>query len=343
MTWYLASRRATALGLVSLVVVLLASAAGGIVELPAVLGGGSSVLPWTALLPLASAIVLGWAFRSRLTHHAQTAARPIFVFDAILLASVGLCSLAALSLSGSASLMTGRNLLLCLGLVGAALEFSDKDAGDVAVRLDQLVTVPPEATPADVERLVARHGYSRYPTCDDDGEITGYLHLKDVLYADDEDRAEPVPRKRVRRLASVRAGDEVEEVLATMQRTGAHLAQVTDADGAVLGVVFLEDVIEELVGEVADPVVRTRVLRWLLERPEVLSVSYLHLEYVGPEKLFVVGAVDLAGDERESEAAVLLQRVEDALLEHPRVAAVVLSLSNPAHAPLAPESQNTRV
>ncbi|GAB3112639.1 hemolysin family protein [Janibacter alkaliphilus] len=144
------------------------------------------------------------------------------------------------------------------GLVGAALEFSDKDAGDVAVRLDQLVTVPPEATPDDVERLVARHGYSRYPTCDDDGEITGYLHLKDVLYADDEDRAEPVPRKRVRRLASVRAGDEVEEVLATMQRTGAHLAQVTDADGEVLGVVFLEDVIEELVGEVADATQRER-------------------------------------------------------------------------------------
>ena len=116
--------------------------------------------------------------------------------------------------------------------------------------------------------------------------------------------------------------------------------------GVLLGVVaifLLSRNMAFLVGEVADPVIRTRVLRWLLERPEVLSVSYLHLEYVGPEKLFVVGAVDLAGDERESEAAVLLQRVEDALLEHPRVAAVVLSLSNPAHAPLAPESQNTRV
>jgi len=115
--------------------------------------------------------------------------------------------------------------------------------------------------------------------------------------------------------------------------------------GVLLGVVaifLLSRNMAFLVGEVADPVIRTRVLRWLLERPEVLSVSYLHLEYVGPEKLFFVGAVDLAGDERESEAAVLLQRVEDALLEHPRVAAVVLSLSNPAHAPLAPESQNTR-
>ena len=115
--------------------------------------------------------------------------------------------------------------------------------------------------------------------------------------------------------------------------------------GVLLGVVaifLLSRNMAFLVGEVADPVVRTRVLRWLLERPEVLSVSYLHLEYVGPEKLFVVGAVDLAGDERESKAAVLLQRVEDALLEHPRVAAVVLSLSNPAHAPLDPESQNAR-
>lgn len=138
------------------------------------------------------------------------------------------------------------------GLVGNALEFSDKDAGDVAVRLDALVTAPVGTTPDALERLVARHGYSRYPTVDADGGLTGYLHLKDVLYAEGTDRSEPVPRKRVRRLASVRVGDEVEDVLATMQRTGAHVAQVTDDDGVVRGVVFLEDVIEELVGEVAD-------------------------------------------------------------------------------------------
>ena len=46
--------------------------------------------------------------------------------------------------------------------------------------------------------------------------------------------------------------DEVEDVLATMQRTGAHLARVVDPEGAVTGVVFLEDVLEELVGEVTD-------------------------------------------------------------------------------------------
>jgi CBS domain containing-hemolysin-like protein len=138
------------------------------------------------------------------------------------------------------------------GLVGAALEFSDKDAGDVAVPLGQLVTLPVTATPDDVERMVAKRGFSRYPLTDASGALTGYLHLKDVLYADDAARARSVPVKRVRKLATVRRGDEVEEVLRTMQRTGAHLARVVDTDGTALGVVFLEDVIEELVGEVTD-------------------------------------------------------------------------------------------
>lgn len=138
------------------------------------------------------------------------------------------------------------------GLVGAALEFSDKDAVDVAVALSDLVTLPLTATPDDVERLVAKRGFSRYPLLNRSGELTGYLHLKDVLYADDTERDIAVPVKRVRKLATVQAADEVEEVLRTMQRTGAHLARVVDPEGRDIGVVFLEDVIEELVGEVTD-------------------------------------------------------------------------------------------
>ncbi|MDT0214502.1 hemolysin family protein [Rothia sp. ARF10] len=138
------------------------------------------------------------------------------------------------------------------GLLGAALEFSDKDARDVGVPVEELVTIGLETTPDDIERLVARHGFSRYPIADRDGTLTGYLHLKDVLFADEEERLQPVPAKRVRRMANVRRDDEVESVLATMQRTGSHLARVVADDGEVLGVVFLEDVIEELVGEVTD-------------------------------------------------------------------------------------------
>jgi CBS domain containing-hemolysin-like protein len=136
--------------------------------------------------------------------------------------------------------------------LGAALEFSDKDAADVGVPLAGLITFTGAATPLDIERLVAKHGFSRYPVVDELGDLGGYLHLKDVLYADEVERLEPVPAKRVRRMANVRRDDEVESVLQTMQITGSHLARVVADDGTVVGVVFLEDVIEELVGEVSD-------------------------------------------------------------------------------------------
>jgi CBS domain containing-hemolysin-like protein len=138
------------------------------------------------------------------------------------------------------------------GLVSKTLEFSDKRAREVAVDVRSLTTVELGATPADIERLVAKQGFSRYPVRDAAGEIAGYLHLKDILYADDERHEQPIPPKRIRRLATVREDDDIEDVLATMQLTGAHLARVIDDDAAVTGVVFLEDVLEELVGEVTD-------------------------------------------------------------------------------------------
>ena len=116
---------------------------------------------------------------------------------------------------------------------------------------EEIVSIA-EATPAQVERLVAKTGFSRFPTLDAAGEISGYLHLKDVLYAGEADYDLPVPTKRHRRLATVRPEDEVEDVLATMQQTGSHLARVVDPDGHTQSVVFLEDVLEELVGEVLD-------------------------------------------------------------------------------------------
>jgi CBS domain containing-hemolysin-like protein len=160
------------------------------------------------------------------------------------------------------------------GLLTGALEFSEKTAGDVMVPVADLVTLTEGVTPDDVERLVAAHGFSRFPvltsrsTGDDDGpggqddaaddgeRLIGYLHLKDVLYATGADRNEPVALWRVRALASVRPGDEVEDALRVMQRSGAHLARVVGNEGELLGVVFLEDILEELVGEVRDAMQR---------------------------------------------------------------------------------------
>lgn len=102
--------------------------------------------------------------------------------------------------------------------------------------------------------------------------------------------------------------------------------------GLLLGVVavyLLRRNMAFLVGQVVDPRIHDRVRGWLLAREEVQSVATLHLEYVGPGKMFLVGSVDLVGDDPESEAARELQRLEDLLEDNDAIARAVLSLAPP--------------
>lgn len=146
-------------------------------------------------------------------------------------------------------------------LLKGALEFSDKTVGEVMVPLDDVVTIDTTVTPEQIEHLVGRRGFSRYIVVDDEGAPDWYLHVKDVLYADSDDTYyEPVPAKRLRSMVTVSASDEVEEALATMQQAGNHVGRVVDGNGSVVGVLFLEDVLEELVGEVHDAMQRFRPL-----------------------------------------------------------------------------------
>ncbi|WP_210508627.1 hemolysin family protein [Naasia sp. SYSU D00057] len=138
------------------------------------------------------------------------------------------------------------------GALTAAFEFTEKRVSDVAIPVGQLVSLPEDVTPAALERAVSQHGFSRYVLVDETGEPTGYLHLKDVLELDDDEAHRPVPPKFIRQLVSVYEGTELEDALATMRRAGAHLGRAFDQQGATAGVLFLEDIIEELVGEVQD-------------------------------------------------------------------------------------------
>lgn len=138
------------------------------------------------------------------------------------------------------------------GTLSAAFEFTEKRVEDVVIPLDRIVGLAADATPADLERAVAQSGFSRYVLVDGAREPIGYLHLKDVLALDDDEVDLPVPGKFVRQLISIFDGTELEDALAVLRRSGNHLARVFDAQGTTKGVLFLEDVIEELVGEVQD-------------------------------------------------------------------------------------------
>ncbi|MBA8794516.1 CBS domain containing-hemolysin-like protein [Friedmanniella endophytica] len=138
------------------------------------------------------------------------------------------------------------------GLLTGALQFESSTATSVQLDPESLVTVARGVTPAEVEQLSARTGWSRFPVRAEDGELSGYLHLKDVLEVDETARTTPVPEKRIRPLATVPGRASLAEALQIMQRRGAHVARVADVRGEVTGVVMLEDVLERLVGEIRD-------------------------------------------------------------------------------------------
>lgn len=139
------------------------------------------------------------------------------------------------------------------GTLSKAFEFTAKRAGDLAVPLDRLLTLPRSVTPRQVEDTVARYGHSRYALADPDDELVGYVHYKDVIALSSAALDRPLPARAVRRLAEVRDDTEAEDALALMRQTAAHLAVVrSGADAAIEGVLFLEDIVEELIGEVRD-------------------------------------------------------------------------------------------
>jgi CBS domain containing-hemolysin-like protein len=123
---------------------------------------------------------------------------------------------------------------------------------NVLLPLDQLETVERGARASDVEVICANTGYSRFPVVDDGDALVGYLHIKDVLQSDPHGRARVVEEKWVRPFANVRDTDTLVNALQTLQAQGAHMARVVDGSSTVLGVITLEDVIEELVGEIRD-------------------------------------------------------------------------------------------
>lgn len=138
------------------------------------------------------------------------------------------------------------------GLITGALEFSSQTAGGIMVPLSSVVTMAPEATPVDFERMVGKTGFSRFVFADDAGNLLGYLHLKDVLRIPLERYEMAIGEGRVRSMVNIAATEEIEDVLAVMQRSGSHMARVMGPAEQAVGVLFLEDVIEQLVGEIRD-------------------------------------------------------------------------------------------
>jgi CBS domain containing-hemolysin-like protein len=128
----------------------------------------------------------------------------------------------------------------------------EKTVADVLVPTAQLTTLPCSPTLGDVERAVSSTGFSRFPVCTDDGTLTGYIHVKDILDLVGEVPATVVPPDKTRALTELRADARLDEALSAMRKEGSHLARALSPAGQAVGVVALEDLVEEYVGTVRD-------------------------------------------------------------------------------------------
>ncbi len=142
------------------------------------------------------------------------------------------------------------------GLLSGAIEFSERTAQDVMVPVADLVTVTEGCTPDEVERLVAKTGFSRFAVADVTGDLVGYLHVKDVLYADETTREAPSRRGACGRSRPPRPTTRWRTRCAPCSARGAPGARRRSGGRRRARVVFLEDILEELVGEVRDAMQR---------------------------------------------------------------------------------------
>lgn len=138
-------------------------------------------------------------------------------------------------------------------MIDAVLEFSEKTAREVMTPRTEIVALPLEATLDEVLATVAESGFSRYPVYEETVDnIVGIVLAKDLLRAVRE-TDQPFSLQRVMRPVHVVPGSrEVEDVLADFKRLKEHMAIVLDEYGGTAGVVTMEDLLEEIVGEILD-------------------------------------------------------------------------------------------
>jgi magnesium and cobalt transporter len=134
------------------------------------------------------------------------------------------------------------------------LHFSENDADDVAIPRGEIIAIPASASWAEVIGTFAEHGHSRMPVYGESlDEIKGMIHLKDVFPILARGDAPPADwTALMRQPLYVPQSRGALDVLADMRARRVHLAVVIDEYSGVDGIITIEDLVEEIVGEIED-------------------------------------------------------------------------------------------
>ncbi len=199
-------------------------------------------------------------------------------------------------------------------LIHSIFEFGDTIVREVMVPRPDIVAIESDRPLRDVQSVVLQHGFSRIPVFREDlDDVVGVVYAKDVLKALHQGKHDLPLAEIVRPAHFVPESKKVAELLKEMQREKFHIALVTDEYGSVVGLVTLEDLLEELVGEIADEydrdeptmepvgdgVYRVSGKLAIDDVNELLDVELPHEEWdtVGGLMLGLLGAIPVEGQE----------------------------------------------
>jgi CBS domain containing-hemolysin-like protein len=139
------------------------------------------------------------------------------------------------------------------GLLRGALGFGERKVATIMVPRASVQGISRTATVAEAEQVVVETGHSRLLVYGRDiDDVLGFIHAKDLLRLPASARDHQLPAGRIRRMLLLPGDRRLEEVLIAMRRARVHVALVVDGSGRTAGLVTLEDVLEELVGEIRD-------------------------------------------------------------------------------------------
>ncbi|SDF61357.1 hemolysin family protein [Klenkia brasiliensis] len=159
-------------------------------------------------------------------------------------------------------------------LLDRSLGLRDKYATDVMTPRTRLVTLPDTATAQQVIDTAIASGASRFPVWHGDlDDVTGLVHVKQAVAVPEDDRGTVTAGELARPVLAVPSSLHLDPLLDLLRDEGLQLALVVDEWGATHGIVTLEDIVEELVGEITDET--DRPLRQLRRRGDGWDVSGL--------------------------------------------------------------------
>ncbi len=151
-------------------------------------------------------------------------------------------------------------------LIHSIFEFGDTLVREVMVPRPDMIAAPVDSGTRNILDLMLRHGYSRIPVYKGElDEIVGVVYAKDLLRHLHAGKQDVPIDKLMREPYFVPETKKVAELLREMQRRRIHIAIATDEYGSVAGLVTIEDLLEELVGEIADEYDR--------EEPEIVPID----------------------------------------------------------------------